>query len=242
MVILRYILNFLLSLRTTLWLLGLSLMLMFAGAFVMPGRQEFQQLHSMPMFEWIIKQPLEITWWLWGLIGALAVMAVNTLFCSVESIVKKRKVTQWLLLISPQVIHVGFLFILLAHLLSGLGAYQTTAVAHEGSVLQLSPGNTLLKVNNINIKLDYYGYVSDYSVDIEYLADNKVIDHDTIRPNDPSDKTGLNIIVKDLRAYPAAAVLFQIHSEPGAVWALTGGVLFMLGITTLILLKIKMEK
>ena len=239
--IFRHLINFFFSLQTTLWLLGLSLFLMFAGAFIMPGSQEFQALHSMPLFDWIYKQPLKITWWLWGLIGVLAVMTVNTLFCSIESIIKKRKVTQWLLLISPQVIHVGFLFILLAHLLSALGSYQMTAAAQEGSVLRISSDNILLKVNNINIIPDYYGYVSDYAVDIEYLSDGEVIEKDTIRPNDPSDIIGLNIIVKDLRTSPEA-VLLQIHNEPGALWALIGGVLFMVGIVTLILLKIRMEK
>lgn len=242
MVILKYIGNFFFSLQTTLWLLGLSLLLMLAGAFIMPGSQAFQALQSLPLFDWIYEQPLEVTWWLWGLIGVLAVMTVNTLFCSVKSLVGKGKVTHWLLLISPQIIHIGFLFILLAHLLSGLGAYQTTAAAKEGSILRISKDNTLLKVNNIDIKLDYYGYVQDYTVDIEYLSDGAVIAKDTIRPNDPSDITGLNIIVKDLRPFPNEAVLFQIHSEPGALWALIGGIFFMVGIVTLILLKIRMER
>jgi len=242
MAIVKYIINFFLSLKTSLWLLGISLLLMFAGAFVMPGRKEFQELHSRALFDWISEQPPEVTWWLWGLIGVLAVMAVNTLFCSVDSIIKKRKVTHWLLLISPQVIHVGFLFILLAHLLSGAGSYQMTAAAQEGSLVKISKGGTLLKVKDINIKLDYYGYVSDYAVDIEYLSDGKVIAQDVIRPNDPSDITGLNIIVKDLRPYPNEAVLFQIHSEPGALWALIGGILFTVGIVTLILLRIRMER
>ncbi len=242
MKILKYIGDFFFSLQTTLWLLGVSLLLMLAGAFVMPGSQAFQALHSMPLFDWIWEQPLEVVWWLWGLIGVLALMTVNTLFCSVESIVKKRKTTQWLLLISPQIIHVGFLFILLAHLLSGLGGYQTTAAAQEGSVLKISKDNMMLKVTDINIYLDYNGYVQDYKVDIEYLSEGKVTAEDTIRPNDPSDITGLNIIVKDLRTYPNEAVLFQIHSEPGAFWALIGGILFTVGIVTLILLKIRMER
>lgn len=241
MAVLKYILDFFFSLKTSLWLLGLSLLLMFAGAFVMPGRQEFQELHSRPLFDWITEQPAGATWWLWGLIAVLAVMALNTLFCSVESIIKKRKVTHWLLLISPQIIHIGFLFILLAHLLSGTGAYQVSAVAREGSLVKISIDDTMFKVRDINITLDYYGYVSDYAVDIEYLSGGKVTARDVIRPNDPSDITGLNIIVKDLRPYPDEAVLFQIHSEPGAIWALIGGILFTVGIVTLILLRIRME-
>jgi len=237
----KYIINFLFSLRTTLWLVGFMLMLMLAGAFIMPGKQEFRALHSMPLFDWMQQQPLRITWWLWGLTGILFVLTLNTLFCSIESIVKKRKITRWLLLISPQVIHIGFLFMLLAHLLSAVGALQSQAIAAEGTMVKLSGRNTALKVKHINISLDYYGYISDWAVRVEYLSDGKVFQEDIIKPNSPSTQMGFNINVKNIRPHPEA-VLLQINREPGAVWALIGSILFMLGIVTLILLKIRMEK
>ena len=238
---LKHISHFFFSLRTTLWLLGLSLVLMLAGAFIMPGSQEFQKLHSMPLIDWMQVQPPELTWWLWGLIAVFAVMAVNTLFCSAESLVKKGKVTKWLLLIAPQIIHLGFLFILLAHLLSGLGSSQQTAVGQEGTLIKLPRDNTVMKIDNINIYLDYSGYVTDWDVSVEYMLDGKVFQKDIIRPNQPSVQRGFNINVKDMRAYPEA-VLLQINREPGAMWALAGGILFIAGIGILIVLKIRMER
>jgi hypothetical protein len=68
MKILKYILNFFLSLKTALWFLGFLLFFLFAGALIMPGRPEFELLHSIPFFEWIQKQHVGITWWLWGVI------------------------------------------------------------------------------------------------------------------------------------------------------------------------------
>jgi len=242
MTLLKGLLNIVFSLRTTLWLLGFSLIMLFAGAFIMPVHQEFESLHSTPLFEWIQTQPLKITWWLWILIGILAALTVNTLFCSIESIIKKRKVTQWLLLISPQIIHIGFLFILLAHLLSAIGASQEMAVAQEGSLVRISGDNTVLRVQDINMSFDYYGYLTDWDVSVEYLSDGKVFQRDIIRPNDPSVQMGFNINVKDLRPFPVEAVLLQINREPGALWALIGGILFMAGIVTLILLRIRMER
>ncbi len=239
---LRHITNLFFSIRTTLWLLGLMLLLLFAGAFVMPGKKEFQTLHSIPLFDWLQNQNLDITWWLWGLIGILSVMTVNTLFCSVESIVKKRKVTHWLLMISPQIIHIGFLFMLLAHLLSAVGASQSQAVAMEGTVVKLSDNVTSLRVKDINIRQDYHGYVTDWKVGVEYISEGRPFHEDIIKPNTPSVLRGFNINVKDLRAYPSEAILLQINREPGALWALIGGVLFMVGIITLIVLKIRMEK
>jgi hypothetical protein len=236
----RNITNFFFSLRTALWLLGLTLLLMLAGAVIMPGKQEFQTIHAAPMFVWLIHQPLQITWWLWGLIGILSVLTFNTLFCSIESVVKKHKVTRWLLLISPQIIHIGFLFILLAHLLSATGGYQVFAAAQEGSMLRVSD-NAVLRIKDIDIQTDHNGYISDWKVSIEYLKGISEVLSDTIAPNNPSTQMGFNINVKDLRAYPES-VLLQISREPGAVWALAGGILFMIGIFTLIGLKMKIER
>ncbi len=238
----RHVIGFFFSLRTTLWLLGLILGLLFAGALVMPGKEEFQSIHSIPMFEWLIKQPLTVTWWLWGLMGILTVLAVNTLFCSIESIVKKRKVTQWLLLISPQIIHIGFLFILLAHLLSAIGSAQTFSVAGEGSLLKISEDNTILLVKDISIYSGAEGYITGWEVKVEYFLNNKLLFADEIRPNEPSIRKGLNINVKDLRFRPHKAILLQINREPGAFWALAGGILFMVGIFILIILRVKMER
>ena len=157
--------GFFFSLRTTMWLLGVLVIMFFAGAFIMPAHKEFETIHSMPMFEWLKVQPVAVTWWLWSAIGMLALLAVNTLFCSVESIIKKRKVTQWLLLISPQIIHIGFLFMLLAHLLSAEGSYQNFTVAMEGNMFRISD-DAVLKIKDINIQLDNNGYINDWKVGI----------------------------------------------------------------------------
>ncbi len=242
MTLLKHITGFLFSIRTTIWLLVFLIAMLLAGALVMPAKQEFESIHSIPLFEWLKKQPLNLTWWLWCLIGILPVLAINTLFCSIESIIKKRKVTQWLLLISPQVIHIGFLFILLAHLLSAIGGSKELAVAREGSFLKISGNNKILQVRDIDISTDSSGYITDWEVNIEYLSDGKTFRKDKIRPNKPSIQMGLNINVKDLQSFPYEAVLLQISKEPGAVWALIGGVLFMAGIVTLIVLKVKTER
>jgi hypothetical protein len=230
------------SLRTTLWLLGVVLVMFFAGAVIMPGRKEFQEIHAMPMFQWLEKQPLGITWWLWCLIGVLSFLTLNTLFCSIESLIKKRKVTRWLLLISPQIIHAGFLCILLAHLLSAVGSSQTFMVAGEGSLVKLSDDNAYLKIEDIKVLTDTQGYMADWEVKVTYLFNDRPVYGDSIRPNKPSLRKGLNIIVKDLRKFPHKAVLLQMSREPGAFWALLGGMLTITGTVILIILRIKTEK
>jgi hypothetical protein len=213
--------------------------MLFAGAFIMPVREEYQEMHSMPLFQWLMQQPSAVTWWLWGAVGLLILLTANTLFCSIESIIKKRKVTQWLLLISPQVIHIGFLFILLAHLLSSVGGFKRYAVGIEGSLFDLSQ-NIALQVNIIKISMDSEGYMTDWYVEIEFISDGKTIKHDRLMPNKPSFRDGFGIYVKDLQFYPKA-VFIEVSREPGAIWALGGGVLFTMGSIVLVAIKMRRE-
>jgi len=242
MYVLKRIYEFLLSLRTGLWLLALITLLFAAGAVIMPLTEEFQSIHSGSMLQWLNAQSIGVTWWLWAIMGLLALLSINTLFCSVESIIKKRKVTQWLLLISPQIIHIGFLFMLIAHLLSAAGGSQAFATMAEGSLIKVSE-DKMVRIKDIRVDLDPSGYINDWEVNIEYIANGAVIDRSGIRPNSPSVRSDMNINVKKIvQVYPHKAVLIQVSREPGAFWALAGGILFTIGIVILIGFKMRMEK
>lgn len=240
MVIMKKFTAFLVSLRTSIWLIMLLIVCMFAGAFVMPAKKEFQSIHEIPLFEWMIEQPLAVTWWLWGAVFVIAVTVINTFFCSVDSLARKHRATRWLLLVSPQIIHIGFLLIVFAHLLDAFGSYKSIMPVSEGSVVKISE-NEAVKIKGIRARIAS-GYVSDWEVDIEIYRNGFMYNSDVMRPNQPSIQPRYNIIVKDLRLYPSRAALLQISREPGALWALAGGILFMAGITVLIVFKARIER
>lgn len=235
------ILDFFLSLRTAIWLtLALLLFLLF-GSFVMPMREEFQALHTIPLFPWLEEAPLSITWWLWAAIGVLCLLTANTLLCSVESVIKKRGARHWLLILSPQVIHAGFLFILLAHLLSSAGGFRGMTVAGKGAALGLPNGLTI-RIEEINAVVGQQGYIDDWSVGVKYYNQDREVGSDVIRPNAPSFYEGLGVYVKTVQMMPAPSAVMEVSREPGAVWALAGGILFLVGMTTLLMLKISREE
>ena len=236
----RRLIGFFVSAKTAVWLLCLLVVMLFAGAFIMPAEEAFQSVHSLPLLDWMGKQPPKTTWWLWGSILLLCALTVNTLFCSIDSVVKKRRVTQWLLLISPQIIHIGFLFMLLAHLFSSIGAFTSFEVAAEGKTLAM-PDNSELEIKQIHLSLDPYGYLVDWRVDVGYLVNGKTTGEDNLLPNKPVFRKGVGVYVRDLRAFPYKMILLEMSREPGAVWALVGGILFMTGTLTLLLLKVKRE-
>ena len=236
----RAVIGFLVSLKTSLWLLCLVLVVLLAGAVSIPGENAFQSVHSMPLLEWMREQPVKSTWWLWASMGLLLVLSANTLVCSIDSIVKKRKVVQWMLLISPQIVHIGFLFMLVAHLSSAAGAFKIFAAGTEGTPLEM-PDNSVLQIKAIAMSFDSYGYLSDWAVDVEWY-NGQVMKQDRLMPNKPMFHEGVGVYVKDLRAFPSKMVLLELSREPGAVWALVGSIFFMTGMIALLVLKMKREK
>ncbi|HXX56419.1 MAG TPA: hypothetical protein VEI96_00295 [Thermodesulfovibrionales bacterium] len=228
------------SLKTSVVLLLFLLIVLFAGACIMPANNAVQSIHALPLLEWIVQAPVGTTWWLWVAMAIIALLAVNTLVCSVQSLLNKKKVAGWLILISPQIIHIGFLCMFLAHFMSSIGGFRSLAVAREGTVLQL-PNGSALSVRDILISVDSYGYLSDGTVSISYWTGGRIAGEGVLMPNRPSFHEGIGVHVKDLRAFPERAVLLEIYREPGAAWALVGGVVFMIGTVTPLVLKTKKE-
>lgn len=238
---LKKMLGFFISLRTAIWLLIALICLLLFGSLVMPSHEEFLALHTVALFDWMQEMPPGITWWLWACIAVLSLLTANTLVCSLESLIRKRESRQWLLIISPQVMHIGFLFILLAHLLSSYGSFKGITYAYRGSVFTL-PNNLEVRFNNVAAYVDAGGYVKDWSADIEYFKGGKTLSHDRILPNSPSFREGIGIYIKTVKVAPFPVAMIEVSREPGAVWALAGGVLFMVGMVTLLFLKIRQEE
>jgi len=229
------------SLKTTLWLVVLLLLLFLSGAFFMPINTEYTYMSSTPLFQWLRVQPIEITWWLWGSMGILLLLAINTVLCSIESLLRKGRARGWLLLIAPQIIHIGFLLVLFAHLIDAVSGFKYLGVVSANTVLRVDDSRSI-GIKNIDVDIDASGYLKGWEVDVEYIRNGIDREDATLRPNRPLIRDGLNVIVKDIRLLPHKVVLIQISNEPGALWALGGGLLMMAGIIILILFKIRVEK
>jgi hypothetical protein len=232
------VLGFFLSLRTAIWLLLALIAFFLIGAVVMPIRDEYESMNRLPLFFWLLRSPAGATWWLWGSIGALALLTANTVLCSVESVIRKRKSRQWLLIISPQIIHVGFALIVLAHLLSAMGAAKGDVMAGKGASIML-PNNTVLKIKDIKVRPGPGGYPADWRAEVEYRSGGVALRQDFLAPNRPSFFRGLGVYMKDVRR---GVALIEVSREPGAPWALAGGSLFTLGTVMLFFLKIRRER
>jgi cytochrome c biogenesis protein ResB len=115
------------------------------------------------------------------------------------------------------------------------------AFAYNGSVFSL-PNGLEVRFQDVRATGDASGHVMDWSADIAYFRKGGMVKEDRILPNSPSFQDGLGIYIKTVKMAPFPVAMIEVSREPGAPWALVGGILFMLGMTTLLGLKITKEE
>ncbi len=225
------------SLGTANWLIAALMGLLLCGAVVMPLSPAFGEINSMALLEWLKTAPLAASWWLWGGMAVLFVLAVNTVVCSIDSVLRKRDGRQWLLTIAPQVIHAGFVLVMIAHLASGYGGFHKYAVLTRGYGVRLDSGVEVY-LKDIDYRAER-GHMTEMSAEVLCKYPDGGVDLKTLSPNNPSFIDGTGLYLKRVSAGPEPAAVVQFSYDPGAPWALAGGVLFLTGTVTLVVLKLK---
>jgi hypothetical protein len=220
--------NLLISLEVGLVLLALVCIAMAAGSFGLPG-DIAAALNSMPLFAWLREFPLATTWWLWLTIVLLALLALNTLCCSADTLFHRFSRNAILVWLPPQLIHAGFLLIVLAHLQSSLWGFKGSIEIPEGAGFQLPDGMAVqvAKVGAVfspmggGMPLGYRALL----VTKETAGQGGV----SISPNHPWFSNGYGVYIKHAEPGQPPVALLEVHREPGAAMALAGAMLFTIG-------------
>ncbi len=234
--------NFFLSLKTTVWTLFILLCLFFVGSYMMPtNREVFGPMNNDILFHWVKDVAADNvwqTWWFFAALAGLVLLTVNTIVCSLRALKERWPRADFILRVTPQVIHAGFLFILLAHLLGAGWGYKLSGIMPEGAYAPL-PEDLALRLYQIHVQTDERGYMTDWSAEASVYENNQLVKSGTLGPNSPLFYRGTGIYLKSLDFERGPAALLLIAKDPGAVWALVGGILFTLGSVTLLALKWK---
>ncbi len=197
-----------------------------AGSFLLTG--EFAAaINAMPLSIWLRAVPMPVSWWLWLAISMVSLLVVNTLCCSTETLWSRwGRAGLWQLL-APQLMHAGFLMIVLAHLLSATGSYMQQLEVYEGALAQLPDGHSF-GVASISVAGSPMGMPTGFSS--ELVTDlNNTASRTTISPNRPWFSGGYGVFIKQAEQYPVPRALLEIHREPGAGMALAGALMFTVG-------------
>jgi hypothetical protein len=231
---LRTIYDRLSSLTFGLWLIGGVMVLLAVGSFAGSG-EGAGSINSIALFAWLAESPVALSWWLWATVGLLALLALNTVLCSVESLRTKAGNSRFLAVIAPQVMHLGFLLIVLAHLCSAWGGSKYVLPVREGAVVSF-PGEGEVRIGNLRLETGLMGMPTAYSAEIRDPAGGAHI----VSPNHPAFYRGYGIYLKQVELYPYRAAIIEVHREPGAGLALAGALLFTFG--NLVLLAVRRGK
>ena len=168
----------------------------------------------------------------------LAVLALNTLLCSIDSLRMKWQKGSFLVRIVPQLMHLGFLFIMIAHLQSAYGGFKQAMQVETGSSINFPDGSHIV-FTGFAATYSKMGMPTAFSATLECRSAGKVASA-VISPNHPFFHLGHGVYIKDIAPPPMKAALVEVHKEPGAFMALTGGAIFT--VANLVLLARRREK
>ncbi len=235
--------SFFLSLKTTVWTLLALVCLFFIGSYMMPMHREiFGPMNDRLLFHWIgdvASEQVWPTWWFFGALAALVPLTINTIVCSLQAIKGRWSRKDFLLRIAPQAVHMGFLFMLLAHLLGAGWGYKLSGMLAEGMMATGLPENRALYLRELRAEADASGFPRGWSAEVYLFENNQRVKTGTLGPNRPLFYKGMGIYLKSFELQPRPAALLLVAKDPGAIWALAGGILFILGSVTLLVLKWK---
>ncbi len=226
----------LISIELCLVLLALVCIAMAAGSFGLSG-QYAAAINSMPLLAWLQEAPVRVSWWLWLTLAFLVLLVLNTVLCSSETLWSRWGRGGWSALLAPQLIHAGFLLIVLAHLLSAVGSSVQQMVVQEGSLASLPDGKQF-GVAGISVSMSPNGMPTGFSSELVTDLRNPA-GRVVISPNHPWFSAGYGVYIKQAEEYPVRRALLELHREPGAGMALAGALLFTVGNIVLLVIRSK---
>lgn len=216
----------LISIELCLILLALVCAAMAAGSFGLSGEYA-AAINSMPLLVWLRDVPAGVSWWLWLTLVLLVLLAINTLLCSGETLWSRRGRGGWAPLLAPQLIHAGFLLIMLAHLFSATGSELLQIEVREGQLVRL-PNGARFGVAGISVSSLPNGMPVAFSGELVTDLQNPAV-RTVISPNRPWFSGAYGVYIKQAEEYPLRRALLEVHREPGASLALAGTLLFTAG-------------
>lgn len=221
---LRKIYDLLASLNLGIWLMVGVMIIMAIGSFL---TGEASGINDVALLLWLRQVPFGVSWWLWLVIALLALLVLNTILCSIEVLRLRFGRAKLLHLLAPQAMHLGFLLVVLAHLLSAQGGSKEGGQVQAGMTVSL-PDGTSLRFDRIDGSTGPFGMATDYHAAITHRTASGTRTA-IVSPNHPYFHNGYGLYLKHAELGPTPFGIVELHREPGAGAALAGALLFTAG-------------
>lgn len=223
---LKAVSRFFLSMRTAVTLFILMSALSMAGSSsLVRNLSFFSGIDDAPLFEWLSASGG--AWWIYAMISALAVLAVSIIFCTADALISRMSLGGLALKLSPQAMHMGVLFIMLGHLLTASYGLRSDVLLKEGATHSLSSGRSV-RLDRVTAVEDENGYFTDWEAKVT-LAGVTGETGKLLKPARPAYFAGTGLFLKSVTVVEERTALIRISRDPGAPWALAGGILLVLG-------------
>lgn len=222
----KRLMDFLLSIKTAFGLFLVCIVLCIIGSLVLPANLAFfSGIDDTPLFRWLSESGNRtLTWWIYALVAAMSLLALSTVACTIDELLSRALKLDPARRLPTQVMHLGVLLVMLGHLLTAsIGTREDVSIVKGAEAA--SSGGVKVALVDVRAKTDQNGYDTDWEADV--LMDGVA---GTLRPARPLGAHGVGFYLKAVTtAGGTPSALIRVSRDPGAPWALVGGVLVSLG-------------
>lgn len=225
--------RFLTSLKTCAWL-GLAFCLAGAAGSVALGRYPglFSDMDAQILAGWFARKGFAEpgpTLWLYGLLLATGLLALNAACCTAERLVQILRGRVTLRRLLPHVMHLAFLGVVLSHLASSVSGDRIPGLAvPEGRFVPVGGTGLVLRLDRLDVVMAPEGYPKDYSAAVTLYRDTAPVARGIVRSNEPLFHEGYGVYLKNFGPTPWGVpyAVFDANRDPGAAAILVSSLLF----------------
>ena len=169
------------------------------------------------------------TSWLYGLLLATALLAVNAACCTFERLVQIFRGTVTLRRLLPHVMHLAFLGVVLSHLVSAVyGDRIPGLTVPQGGFALVGGTGWAMRMDRLDAAMGPEGHPEDFSATVTLFRDRTPVARGVVRTNEPLFHEGYGIYIKNIGTTPLGApyAVFDANRDPGAAAILAASLLF----------------
>lgn len=226
--------KFFTSIKTSLWLMGLSIIFYAIGSVVIPQNLEiFSEINDMPLFRWFsLNRAYFFAFsWILALIVLMALMAVNIIICGIDSLVKSLPHRQVIDAVAPQILHIGVVIVLFGHLVSASFGYKEDVPMAVGITKE---------VRGMRLSLAGVDFIQVPGEDSRRWVVGLGIDGNDVvlYPASPAFVNGIGFFAKSAQEKNRTAIIGLVY-DPGVGWEIAGALVFVIGAAALFYVQLR---
>jgi len=225
--------RFLTSLKTCAWA-GLVFCVAGAVGSVVMGRypELFADMDAQVFAGWFARKGFADpapTLWLYGLLLATSLFAVNAACCTFDRLVQIFRGTFAVRRLLPHVMHLAFLGVVLSHLVSAAYGDRIPGVAiPQGGFAVLGGTGWAMRLDRFDAVIAPEGYPIDFSATVTLFRETTPVARGVVRTNAPLFHEGYGSYIRKFGTTPWGVpyAVFDANRDPGATAILAASLLF----------------